>query len=346
MAHGPWPPPMRPDPSNKWSGSPAVVLFGETLFHDARLSGTGDVACATCHDPARAFADGRRIAMSAAGDGRKLFRNTQSLWNVRFNRWFGWGGAVDTLWGASIRPILASDEMSGDSGRTRRLLTADARLGALYEAAFDRRPEMANEIDLVVNVGKALAAYQETLVSPRSAFDRFRDALATGDAAGIEAYPAAAKRGLRMFVGRGRCNLCHVGALFTHGEFEDAGVPYFIGPGKVDPGRHAGLKAFAQSDFRGDGRYSDAPDSPAARLAAAARMPHRDFGAFRVPSLRRVALTAPYMHDGSLATLEDVVRHYSELDEARLHADGAAILRPLRLSDREAADLAAFLRSL
>ena len=94
------------------------------------------------------------------------------------------------------------------------------------------------------------------------------------------------------------------------------------------------------------GPYSDAPDSQAARLTANVRMQHRDWGAFRVPSLRGVSATAPYMHDGSLATLEDVIRHYSDLNEERLHSDGAPVLRALRLAPSEISDLVAFLRTL
>lgn len=346
LAHGPWPPPLEPDPSNRVSGQPAAIALGDALFHDFRLSRTGDAACAYCHDPAKDFAGSDTIARVVRVKTRTLYRNTQSLWNVRFNRWFGWAGAVDTLWGASIRPILAHDEMDADPERIARLLTDDAWLAGLYARAFGRDPVGVARDALVVDAGKALAAYQETLVSPRSAFDAFRDALAAGDAAGVAAYPAAARRGARLFVGEGRCNLCHAGQRFTHGEFEDAGVPYFIRPGLVDPGRHGGLKAFKASPYRRDGAHSDAPDSPAARLTANVRMQHRDWGAFRVPSLRRVARTPPYMHDGSLATLEDVARHYSELDEERLHADGAAILRPLKLTQAEIDDLVAFLKTL
>ena len=123
-------------------------------------------------------------------------------------------------------------------------------------------------------------------------------------------------------------------------------MPFFVGPGRVDPGRHGGIRRCRRAGTTCSGRSTTirrgGPPTATRHVAAE----HRNFGEFRVPSLRNVARTAPYMHNGSLATLRDVVRHYSELDEERLHADGEQILRPLRLTDAEIDDLVAFLESL
>lgn len=338
LRHGPWPPPIAPDMSNRLEGDAAAIELGQALFDAEGLSRAGTFACSSCHEDGLHFADGRKVALAA----EPLTRNTPSLLNVRFNRWFGWGGANDTLWGASIRPLLADDEMATTAERVAAYIADDRRAADLYTSLFGE-PEAET---VLVNVGKALAAFQATLVSDRSAFDVFRDGLARGDASAVGAYPAAAKRGLKLFVGSGRCSLCHAGPLFTNGEFEDVAVPYFTGPGQVDPGRHAGLAAFRATLYTRAGPHSDGPDDPSARLTANVRRQHKDWGAFRVPSLRLAPLTAPYMHDGSLATLEDVVRHYSEIDLERLHQDGAAILRPLNLTDDEIADLVAFLKTL
>lgn len=336
LRHGPWPPPDVRDRSNRLDGDPKAVALGRKLFESDAVSASGDLSCARCHSPDQAFADGRKTGQAA----EPLARNTPSLWNVRFNRWFGWGGANDTLWGASIRPILNRREMAMTPARLARAIAAAPELAAPYVDLFGP----PNAATVAVNVGKALAAYQGTLVSPRTAFDEFRDALASGEADG--AYPAAAKRGLKIFVGVGRCAWCHAGPNFSNGEFEDVAIPYFIGPGEVDPGRHAGLAAFRTSPFTAAGAYSDDPEAAAGRLTQRARRQHKDWGAFRTPSLRQAALTPPYMHNGSLATLEAVVRHYSEIDLERLHVDGAAILRPLDLNDDEVADLVAFLQTL
>ena len=192
--------------------------------------------------------------------------------------------------------------------------------------------------------GKALAAYQETLVSTATPFDHFRDALATGDASAASRYPIAAQRGLRLFIGSGNCVLCHFGPRFTNGEFADIGAPFFV-PGGVDSGRHGGLARLLRSPFSRVGRFSDAPSAAAVSTRHVSAQP-RNFGEFRVPSLREVARTAPYLHNGSLATLADVVRHYSELDLDRLHVHGEQILRPLRLSAEQAVDLVTFLETL
>jgi cytochrome c peroxidase len=199
---------------------------------------------------------------------------------------------------------------------------------------------------VLVDLGKALAAYQATLVSERTPFDDFRDALLRGDADAAARYPPAAQRGLRLFIGEGRCSVCHAGPTFTNGEFADVGVPFFV-PGGVDGGRHEGLSRLRASPYNRLGPHNDAgPADPRAVTTRHVSPQHRNFGEFRVPGLRQLVHTAPYMHDGSLATVEDVVRHYSELNEERLHADGERILRALRLNAAQAADLAAFLRSL
>jgi cytochrome c peroxidase len=140
--------------------------------------------------------------------------------------------------------------------------------------------------------------------------------------------------------------VCHFGAQFTNGEFADTGVPFFITPGRVDPGRSGGIQKLKANAFNLLGRFNDDESKNNAVGTRHVEAQHRNFGEFRVPGLRGVAGTAPYMHNGSLATLRDVVRFYSELNEERLHADGEKILKPLRLSDAEIADLVAFLESL
>jgi cytochrome c peroxidase len=236
-------------------------------------------------------------------------------------------------------------EMGGSAAHAARVLRDKAALDCHYRLAFGKPPH-ASDPDLLVNVAKAIAAWQETLVSPPSAFDRFRDALVRKDAQAIAAYPAAAKRGLRLFLGRGQCATCHAGPLFSNGEFGDIGVPFFIKPSGVDPGRQGGIKRLLASPNNLLGGHNDDTTRGNATGTKFVRPEHRNFGEFKVPSLRNLRLTAPYMHNGSLATLREVVRHYSELDEDRLHADGERILKPLKLNAQETDDLVAFLESL
>lgn len=311
VSFGPWPPAVPRDGANAAEGRAEAVKLGRQLFFDKRLSADGRTACASCHMPARAFQD--RLATPARG-----LRNTPSLLDVAQQRWFGWDGANDSLWAASLAPLAERAEMG------------PSREGA----------------DLVA-IAKALAAYQATLVSPRTPFDDFRDALARGNVRAAARYAAAAQRGLRLFIGEGRCSVCHSGPRFSHGEFADIGIPFFTRDG-VDPGRHAGLKKLLASPHNRLGPHNDAGAAHDPRAVATSHVliEHRHFGEFRVPGLRQLVHTAPYMHAGSLPTLTAVVRHYSELDEDRLHTDGERILRPLKLSAAQAADLEAFLRSL
>ena len=341
LRHGPWPARWSGDPSNRVSGNVQAIDLGERLFFDPRLSGPGTVSCATCHQPERGWSDGRPRGAAIA----QVDRNTPSLMNSRSHRWFGHDGAADSLWAQSIRPMLNARELGASAGHVANLLRQDADLSCRYEKAFGRHPP-ADDETLLVDSGKALAAFQETLVSGRTAFDAFRDALERGDRGAAAHYSEAAQRGLKIFIGKGACNTCHAGPNFTNGEFHDTGISQFIGPGEVDPGRHRGIREVTASRFNLLGPYNDDPTRATAIGTRHVTLEHRHFGEFKVPTLRNAAFSAPYMHNGQLATLADVVRHYSEIDIDRLHADGEQILKPLRLSAREAADLATFLVTL
>ena len=333
LLHGPWPPAAAPDPSNRASGDPAAVALGQKLFFYIRLSRDNDRSCATCHIPAQAFADGR-----PRGEGiRPLDRNTIALANLQGRRWYGWDGKSDSLWAQSLHPIVDERELAATGALLRD------RLAPEHDAVFGPADD---DETFLVDIAKALAAYQETLVTPRRPFDDFRDALERGDAAAMAAYPAAAARGLKLFVGRGQCAVCHFGPAFSNGEFDSVGINFFLGPDGVDRGRHGGITALRASPFNLLGRHSDDDTRSTTGPTRHVALLHRNWGEFAVPSLRGVALSAPYMHDGSLATLADVVGHYSQIDLDRLRQDGQLILQPLRLTDGELADLVAFLETL
>ena len=341
VAHGPWPPPAQRDPSNRVSGRPAAVEWGEKLFGDPRLSGNGGISCASCHRADLGFADG----LPRARGLETVDRNTPTVENTRLQRWYGWDGAGDSLWAQSLRPMVDAREMGSDFARLANAVRRHPDLAAGYRRAFGTPPPADDEL-VAVNVAKALAAFQETIETGRTPFDDFRDALARGDRAAAARYPPAAQRGLAIFIGKGNCGVCHVGARFSNGEFHDVGIPHFIAAGRVDAGRHEGIRRLKSSRYNLLGPYNDDPTRVTAISTRHVAPEHRNFGEFKVPSLRNVARTAPYMHNGSLATLTDVVRHYSEIDENRLHADGERILKPLHLTAAETADLVAFLESL
>lgn len=340
LTHGPWPDAIKTDASNRVSGLPEAIAFGQKLFVNPELSKDGQFTCATCHQPANDFADGLPRAMGQ----QQLDRNTPALSNLSFNRWYGWDGRSDNLWAQSMLPILHADEMAMTPDAIKTLMQRPA-LHSEYSTIFGD-PKDQSPVQVTVSIGKALAAYQETLTTGQTAFDRFRDALSANDMKAAATYPIAAQRGLSMFLGRGNCSFCHSGALFSNGEFHDAGVPYFIDSSRVDTGRHGGLKILRDSPFTLDGDHTDDQHKTGAWAVRQVMPQHSDFGLFRVPGLRNVAKTAPYMHNGSLATLDDVIRHYSEIDLERLHADGEAILVPLNLNPTEISDLVAFLETL
>ena len=342
LLHGPWPQDLPLDPSNRLSGNKLAIEFGKALFFDKRLSANGNVSCGTCHNPDQGWSDGK----SKAGGLARLDRNTQSLFNVAYNRWFGWDGRNDSIWAHSIGPLLDPKEMGLTPPQIAELVRSNEDLSSGYYAVFGSKPDINDPLRLVVDLAKSLAAYQATIISGRTEFDEFRDALELGDYQRASEYSVSAQRGAAIFVGRGQCNFCHSGPRFTNDEFDDAGVPYFINSGEVDRGRYQGIQKLKASPFNQLGIYNDAPEIATGWAVRQVAQNHRTFGQFKIPSLRQLIHTAPYMHNGSLATLSDVVQHYSEIDMERVHSDGAVVLRPLALSKRESADLLAFLKTL
>ena len=323
---GPWPPPATRDASNRVSGRAEAVALGEVLFHSTRLSNVGGLRCASCHEPWRHFTDGRARALGAEAGAR----NTPSLLNVRLQHWFGWDGANDSLWSQSIRPMLDVREMRSDAAHVAQALRDDDTLKRLYALAFGRAPPADDEAALV-DAGKALAAYQETLASERTPFDAWRDALVRGDTAAAQRYPLAAQRGLRLFVGRGRCVACHAGPNFSDGEFHRSLIVSTLHDGTRDSGRAHGVEKLLASPFARNGRFDDQTNvarAPASQPAEA--------GAFRTPGLREVSATAPYMHDGSVANLCNALRPHAALEDRAMPA--------LTLAERR--DVVAFLRTL
>ncbi len=342
LSLGPWPPALTPDTTNRASGNPDAMALGARLLFDARLSPSGYIACVTCHQTDRGWTDLKPRAHGLAD----LPRNTPPLNNLRLHRWFGWGGGADSRWMASLRPLLDPREFDSNPAWVTHIYVRDPELACFYERAFGHAPTASTDKDTVlVNTAKALAAFQETLVTGRTAFDEFRDALARDDAATAARYPIAAQQGLRLFIGRGNCIACHNGPNFTNGEFVDIGVPFFTAPGEVDAGRYQDLQKLRSSPFSLLGRYNDDPNARATATRHAVLEP-RHWGEFKVPSLRNVAVTGPYMHNGSLPTLRDVLQHYAALDETRIHASAQPLLRPLRLSASETEALLSFLVSL
>jgi cytochrome c peroxidase len=337
---GPWPPAPRPDPSNRVSGQIKAIELGRRLFRDPRMSPTGYIACVSCHQPDRSFTDQKARAHGLAD----LPRNTPALANLGQQRWFGWAGSSDSLWMASIRPILDAREFDGNPASVVRLFERDPELAACYRSVFNASPERDRQRTLV-NVGKALAAYLETLVTGRTGFDDFRDAIARKDPLAAASYPLPAQRGLKLFIGQARCIACHGGPNFSDGAFHAgsarAGALFPIQAGQTgDAGRIEAARSLKTHRLSLLGPYNDAPGRAKAAATRELAAHERMRGQFRTPSLRNVAVTAPYMHDGHVDSLPEALQH---LRQATPNQRGSPA-EPL--SPRQLDDLMAFLLTL
>lgn len=342
LSHGPWPAPLQTDPTNRVSGRADAIEFGTRLFFDQRLSAKGTVACASCHVPERNWTDNltRGVGMS------EVDRNTPTLMNQSGSLWYGWDGAADSLWSQSLRPILDERELAATPRHVAQLVREDEQLSCRYRKAFGTPPSPTDDEAVFVDVGKALAAFEETLVSGRTPFDRFRDTLARAERPSFETYSEPAQRGLKIFIGKGGCTSCHSGPNFTGGEFFSTGLSRFAPRGQADPGRPAGIKKVSESRFNLLSPYNDDKTGTSAARTREASLEKAGFGEFKVPSLRNLILTAPYGRDGSVETVAEVVRHYAGIDPVALHAKDGRPAKPLDLSPREQTDLVVFLQSL
>lgn len=283
-------------PTNAAS-SAAQAALGKRLYFDTRLSGDGRRSCATCHDPKRGFSDGR--AKPLGRDGKPLRRNAPGLWNLAWSKAFYWDGREPTLEAQARVPIEHPNEMAGDLEAIALTLAEDAEMRKLFAAAFPSEDNISATL-----IVAAIAAYERSLISPITRFDRWIG----GDAAALTAQEY---RGFSLFVGRAGCLSCHAGWRFTDDRFHDIGL---------------------DTDDLGRGALREADAGPPTPR-------------FKTPGLRRISRSAPYMHDGSLKTLEDVVRHYAGGFEQRPSV-AANIVRNLQLSASERAALVAFLKTL
>src|SRR5260221_18513 len=332
LSHGPWPAFAPPDPSNRVSGQADAIELGTRLFFDQRLSAKGTVACASCHVPERNWTDNLRRGVGMS----EVDRNTPTLMNVAASRWYGWDGASDSLGSQGLRPILDERELAATPRHVAQLVRSDEQLSCRYRKAFGTAPSPTDDEAVFVGVGKALAAFQETLVSGRTPFDRFRDSLAGVERPSLGDYSEPAQRGLKIFIGKGGCTSCHSGPNFTNGEFYYTGLSRLAPRGEPDPGRQGGIRKLMEGRFNLLSSYNDDKTgaSAARTREASLEKAKAHFGEFKVPSLRNLILTAPYGRDGSVETLAEVVRHYSALDAVNLNAKDGTPAKPPNLSAR------------
>jgi cytochrome c peroxidase len=315
--------------------TPEKVALGRDLYNDKRLSADGTVSCATCHDPKKAFTDGLPIAKGIRG--LLGTRNSPTVLNsVYFEKLF-WDGRVDSLEEQAKQPFINPVEAGLPSlDHAVEIVRKDPSYRERFKRVFGVEPQQIT-IDHIV---KAIATFERTLISGDSPFDRWRFG---GDESAVSEL---VKEGFEVFKGKGRCQSCHTTsetfALFTDNKFHNIGVGFK----KIAPRVKQIVRAYRKA--KREGRSVDElvltnkEISELGRFAVTLKL--RDLGAFKTPTVRNVALTAPYMHDGSVATLEEVVELYDRGGEKNPFLDGG--IRPLNLTKREKKALVEFMKSL
>jgi len=331
-------PPLPADPSNRVADEPRAVSLGHRLFFDTRLSANGRVSCATCHDPALDFQDGRALAKGVGTTDRR----TMPIAGTAYSEWMFWDGRKDSQWSQALGPLESAVEHGTTRTQVARLVASAYR--AEYEALFGRVDTASRDgiTRAFVNVGKSIAAYERTLRHAPSRFDRYADSVAaTGRApAGILSDDEVA--GLRLFIGKGSCTNCHNGPLLTDQHFHNTGVAA-VATLPDDRGRAKGAMLVQRDEFNCRSRWSDAKPEQCEALEFMVAEGEELDRAFKTPSLRNVAQRAPYMHAGQLADLGAVLNHYNRAPNG---PHGHSELRPLQLTGTERQQLAAFLAAL
>jgi cytochrome c peroxidase len=278
--------------------TPDKVELGKMLFFDPRLSGNDHWACATCHNPSLGFSDGLARSLGF-GDETELDRHAPTVLNIAYNTAQFWDGRAPTMEAQAVGPIQAEREMNSKPEELEKKLNGIPEYKERFMKVFGEPVTMPN-------IGKAIAAFERTLVTRDSPFDRYM----RGDK---NALTTREKRGLILFVSKAACTQCHNGPNFTDNQFHNIGLPQ-VGPAKEDLGRYVVTKD------------------------------EKDKRAFKTPTLRNVTLTPPYMHNGVFRTLEEVVDFYNKGggDDPNMSPK----IFKLNLTDKEKEDLVVFLKTL
>lgn len=359
-------PALPPDPSNRYGDDPRAAALGEKLFNDTRFSSNGAVACATCHQPELDFQDSRQFGVGVGVTDRR----TMPIVGTAYSPWLFWDGRKDSQWAQALGPLENPVEHGGTRTQYAHLLAQHYRTD--YEAIFGPLPDLTDpqrfpavagpvaeplaranwekmtpeDRELVtriyVNLGKAIAAYERTLLPKPTRFDRYAEAVINNDVTAQQAlFSADEVAGLRLFIGPAQCIRCHNGPLFTNNDFHNTGVPPVNG--RLDVGRANGVQQALTDEFNCRSLYSDAASESCSELRFAQTDMQVTLGAFKPPSLRNVANHAPYMHAGQIATLREVLLHYNQAPAPLL---GHGELEALHIDQPARAQLEAFLHTL
>ena len=341
MAESPLGLPDVPIPADNPQTAEKIAL-GARLFNDVRFSSTGDVSCATCHVAATAFTDSP-LRVSEGIEKLTGTRNAPTVVNAAFNKTQFWDGRSPDLENQALHPFLNPVEMGlPDHDPILKVVREDKQYVKAFKAVFG----IAADAITMDEVTKAIAAFERTEISGDSPFDRWYFG---GDK---DAVSEQAVRGFAIFLGTGRCVSCHVieqdFALFTDHQFHNVGVGINDIQDKVPELARAFQVAKNEGMDVDVAVLTDADTSHLGRFAVDDQL--SSMGAFKTPTLRNIAVTAPYMHDGSLATLREVVEHYNNGGVTKagnpINPFLSGGIRPLDLSEQDIDDLVAFMEAL
>jgi cytochrome c peroxidase len=359
-------PPLPKDPSNAFSDNPKAAALGKRFFFDNRFSGNSKISCATCHRPDMNFTDDLPVAHGMGTSTRR----SMPLIGIAYNPWFFWDGRKDSLWSQALAPL--ENPIEHGFTRTQCAFVISKYYRREYEEIFGPMPEFTEKDFLAqarpspedpsvlkkwvfmppekrdavnriyANMGKAIAAFERTILPGESRFDSYVEALLKGDRKEMEkALSTDELMGLGLFIGKAKCINCHNGPLFTDGDFQNIHVPQRAHL-PSDRGRSDAIPKVLVDEFNCVSIYSDAKPGDCDDLRFMDTETGKYIGAFKSPTLRNVAERAPYMHAGQLATLHQVLEFYRDLKPEQKSSE----LDHSELSDRELNQIEAFLRAL
>lgn len=315
----------------------ARVALGHRLFFDTELNSPSNLGCVSCHQPALAFSDGLKHPK-----GNPLKRNSAGLLGIAKHSWFFWDGRKDSLWSQALEPFYASHEIALTPTTLLKALDSSPRYRALYTTAFGPwpqplpQPSSADGILLQAHIGLSIEAFISELQHQSTPFDQYIYALEREDLQQANSWLNQEQRaGLRVML-RSNCISCHRGAGFSDSQFQN------IGTGDLDSGRATGKQQWLADTFNCESEVAkDINRKCKLHTLGGSEITALLNGAFKTPSLRELTHTAPYMHDGRYQTLAEVIEHYRNPPTSK---HGLADIPPI--SDREAAQLSAFLEAL
>ncbi|MDH5546980.1 MAG: hypothetical protein OEZ43_15420 [Gammaproteobacteria bacterium] len=357
------------DESNRFVGNQSAIDFGRKLFFDPRFSQNETISCSSCHQVDKHFTDGRATAKGLV----ETSRNAPTIVGASEHTWFFHDGRSDSLWSQATGPLENPLEHGGNRIQYALIVFNDNSLRKQYEEIFGLMPDISDNVrfplmrvsvddaaykkhwkamslqdrvsitQIFVNMAKSIAAYETTLQPTTSRFDQYVNSLVKGEFdKAVSVYSSDEAAGLKLFIGKANCFICHNSPLFSDREFHNVNTP----PRKgfdFDWGRYSGAQQVLKSEFNCRSEYNDAANKNCEELTYITTEKDETIGSMKTPGLRDVSKTGPYMHAGQYKTLAEVIEHYNDPPPLTYRVTD---LFDIDLSKKEAEQLEKFLLSL